>query len=198
MFRETKEFFSWSHIKDRANILFVLRQSFFFSLFLAYKKQRVFRDCPSGPVGLLLSLQGAWVWSLVRELRFHMLHGTAKKNLKQTHRSKEHLTIQFTTYDSGKITEKAPQKLYSKKSSRWGRNLWEIYGRVPISKNVGENGPGRLGQTDLLLHHCRARPSQLLSPALKCHDPQMEAGPKSGYPKAQQIPKSILDWRKSV
>ena len=35
-----------------------------------------------------LSPQGAWVQSLVRELRIHMLHGTAKKKKGQLHFSK--------------------------------------------------------------------------------------------------------------
>ena len=31
----------------------------------------------------MLSLQGAWVQSLVRELRWHMLHGTTKQQQQQ-------------------------------------------------------------------------------------------------------------------
>lgn len=58
------------------------------------------------------------------------------------------------------MTERGPQKLCSiEQCSSWGRNLEEIYGRVWWEWSR------RLGQTDLLLHPCRAGPFQLSSPA---------------------------------
>ena len=51
------------------------------------------RDFPGGP-GIKTpwsSCRGAWVWSLVRELRSHMPHGTAKKKKKKKGKNKLHL-----------------------------------------------------------------------------------------------------------
>ena len=43
-------------------------------------ERRLHWDFPSGPVvKTVLPLQGAWVQSLVQELRFHKPHGVAKK-----------------------------------------------------------------------------------------------------------------------
>ena len=40
-------------------------------------------DFPDDPVVKILPVQGAWVQSLVGELRSHMLHGVAKKKKKK-------------------------------------------------------------------------------------------------------------------
>ena len=42
-------------------------------------------DFPDDPVVKILPVQGAWVQSLVGELRSHMLHGVAKKKKIKKH-----------------------------------------------------------------------------------------------------------------
>ena len=47
-------------------------------------KYNNFRDFPGSPVvKTALSMQEAWVWSLVRDLRSHKLCGVAKKQTKK-------------------------------------------------------------------------------------------------------------------
>ena len=45
-------------------------------------------DFPDDPVVKILPVQGAWVQSLVGELRSHMLHGVAKKKKKRKENQK--------------------------------------------------------------------------------------------------------------
>ena len=65
--------------------------------------------------------------------------------------------------------------------------MCEIYGRVPISKNVGENGPGRLGQN-------RSPITSLQSKALPATgtSPEMPWPPNGGWAKVR-LPKGTTD-----
>ena len=126
---------------------------------------------------ICLAMQGMWVWSLVRELRYHMSRSNQACTLPLL--SPNATAREFTCYNedpawcNGDLRQDTDKWINKQKI---GSELLWVFSSVMLA---GDHGPGQLTNIHLCCGRCVSGRAELL-PALAGVQPQLIQGVRSG------------------